>query len=235
MNRGRTRIGAALAASIAMSLAARGAAAETPTRNIERAGAFTPFLAEAAARFGLPVSWIAAVLRAESAGDPHAVSRAGALGLMQLMPATWSALRGRLGLGADPFDPRDNILAGAAYLRELYDRYGPDGFLAAYNAGPARYEALLRGERPLPLETRAYLAALAPRLGDAPAQIATADPIAWRRAPVFAGSNASVSQVRGSAPRAAAVAPSSTDPRPDSRRRGDLFVRLSAASMEPAR
>ncbi|WP_164125555.1 transglycosylase SLT domain-containing protein, partial [Stenotrophomonas maltophilia] len=87
---------------------------------------------EAAARFGLPAPWIAAVLRAESAGDPRAVSSAGAMGLMQLMPATWSTLHIRLGLGDDPFDPRDNILAGAAYLRDLYVRYGRTGFLAAY-------------------------------------------------------------------------------------------------------
>ena len=46
------------------------------------------------------------------------------MGLMQIMPKTWAELRARYGLGADPFDPRDNILAGAAYIRELHDRYG---------------------------------------------------------------------------------------------------------------
>ncbi len=81
---------------------------------------------------------------------------------MQLMPETWADLRLRYGLGSDPFDPRDNILAGAAYLRELHDRFGDSGFLAAYNAGPARYEAFLATGRPLPDETRAYLGALAP-------------------------------------------------------------------------
>ena len=71
------------------------------------------------------------------------------------------------GLGADPFDPHDNILAGAAYLRELHDRYGSPGFLAAYNAGPARYEDHLATGQPLPAETRAYVALLAPLIGTA--------------------------------------------------------------------
>jgi hypothetical protein len=77
------------------------------------------------------------------------------------MPATWAELRVRHRLGGNPYDPRDNILAGAAYLREMHDRYGSPGFLAAYNAGPGRYEEYLAG-RPLPAETRAYVAALAP-------------------------------------------------------------------------
>jgi soluble lytic murein transglycosylase-like protein len=76
------------------------------------------------------------------------------MGLMQIMPETWATLRLRYGLGADPFDPHDNILAGAAYLRELHDRYGSPGFLAAYNAGPARYEDHLATGQPLPAETR---------------------------------------------------------------------------------
>lgn len=123
-----------------------------------------PFVQEAADRYGLPQAWIWAVMRAESAFHPQAVSRAGAIGLMQVMPQTYAELRQRHGLGADPFSPRDNILAGAAYLRELHDRYGAPGFLAAYNAGPGRYEAYLAG-RPLPAETRAYVAALTPLIG----------------------------------------------------------------------
>ena len=70
------------------------------------------------------------------------------MGLMQIMPDTWTELRTRHRLGRDPYDPRDNILAGAAYLREMHDRYGSPGFLAAYNAGPGRYEDYLAG-RPL--------------------------------------------------------------------------------------
>lgn len=115
---------------------------------------------KAATRFGLSADLIAAVIAAESAGDPKAVSSAGAMGLMQLMPGTWGELRARLDLGQDPFDPHDNITAGAAYLRQLLDRYGAPGFLAAYNAGPRRYEQSLAG-RPLPAETRAYVQRLA--------------------------------------------------------------------------
>ena len=87
------------------------------------------------------------------------------MGLMQIMPKTWTELRVRYGLGSDPYDPRDNILAGAAYIRELHDRYGAPGFLAAYNAGPRRYENHLATGRPLPDETQAYLATLAPTIG----------------------------------------------------------------------
>lgn len=57
---------------------------------------------------------------------------------MQFMPAAWREPRARYGLGADPCDPRDNILAGATYLPEMHYRFGSPGFLAAYNAGPYR-------------------------------------------------------------------------------------------------
>ncbi|HSF13244.1 MAG TPA: lytic transglycosylase domain-containing protein, partial [Erythrobacter sp.] len=119
---------------------------------------------EASQRFGVPTRWIWAVIRAESAGRVRAVSRAGAMGLMQLMPGTWARQRARYGLGDDPFEPRDNILAGTSYLREMYDRYGAPGFLAAYNAGPGRYEAWRAGRRGLPRETQLYVARLAPQL-----------------------------------------------------------------------
>jgi hypothetical protein len=113
---------------------------------------------EASLRFGIPTGWIEAVIAAESAGDRRAVSVKGAMGLMQLMPGTWRDLRADLGLGVDPFNPRDNILAGTAYLRRLLDRFGPRGFLAAYNAGPARYQDFMAGTRRLPSETVAYVA-----------------------------------------------------------------------------
>lgn len=151
---------------------------------------YAVFIDEAAQRFELPAGWIRAVLQAESGGDPRAVSPAGAMGLMQIMPATWEELCIHHGLGADPFDPRDNILAGAAYLRQLHDRYGSiSAMLAAYNAGPARYEASLAGE-PLPPETRIYIAALAPIIDKESAAGATRSvpPTAqsWRAAPLFA-------------------------------------------------
>ncbi|WP_025861652.1 lytic transglycosylase domain-containing protein [Acetobacter papayae] len=112
---------------------------------------------QAAERNAIPPAWVRAVLHAESAGDPHAVSGAGAMGLMQLMPGTWKDVRRALNLGGDPFDPHDNIAAGAAYLRWLHDRYGDAGFLAAYNAGPGRYDDHLATGRPLPSETASYV------------------------------------------------------------------------------
>lgn len=121
-----------------------------------------PHIAEASRKYDVPEIWIRAVMRAESAGctskEGHPIrSSAGAMGLMQLMPATWAELRQRYGFGEDPDDPRNNVLAGTAYLRELADRFGAPGAFAAYNAGPARYEQYLLG-RPLPPETRRYLA-----------------------------------------------------------------------------
>ena len=149
---------------------------------------YADHIAEAAQRFELPAAWIRAVLRAESNGDPRVVSPKGAIGLMQIMPQTWAGLRLRHRLGADPYDPHDNIIAGAAYIRELYDRYGSPGWIAAYNAGPGRYEDSLRG-RPLPAETRAYVVNVAPSLGGGDAQarvlVAAADPLAWTQAPLF--------------------------------------------------
>ncbi|WP_042062988.1 lytic transglycosylase domain-containing protein, partial [Acidomonas methanolica] len=82
-----------------------------------RAQDFDDLVRQAAERNAIPATWVRAVLQAESAGDPHAVSGAGAMGLMQLMPGTWKEVRHTLNLGADPFNPHDNIAAGAAYLR----------------------------------------------------------------------------------------------------------------------
>jgi hypothetical protein len=147
------------------------------------------FVAEASQRFGIPASWIRAVMRAESLGDVRALSPKGAMGLMQIMPATWAGLRLRYGLGANPYDAHDNIIAGAAYLRELHDRYGAPGFLAAYNAGPARYEDHLATGRPLPAETRAYVALLAPLIGGGSVDDAIVVAVvarSWTQAPLFA-------------------------------------------------
>ena len=147
-------------------------------------------IAEAARRFGIPQPWIRAVMEVESAGNPRAVSTAGAMGLMQIMPGTWAELRVAYRLGNDPFDPRDNILAGTAYLRQMYDRFGSPGFLAAYNAGPARYQNHLDTGRALPLETRNYLAILAPLIADeTDVARAVSRPHRtqdWRDAPLFA-------------------------------------------------
>jgi hypothetical protein len=113
----------------------------------------------------VPEQWIREVMRQESGGQEQAVSSAGAMGLMQIMPDTFDGLRQRYGLGNDPYEPRDNIMAGTAYIREMYDRYGAPGFLAAYNAGPSRLDSYLVGGDSLPDETVNYVAAIAPRLG----------------------------------------------------------------------
>ena len=150
---------------------------------------YAGLIAEAAQRFGIPAAWIRAIMRVESRGDRRAISPKGAIGLMQLMPDTWAALRARYGLGRDPFDAHDNILAGAAFLREMHDRYGSPGFLAAYNAGPGRYEDYRDRHRPLPPETVAYVAALIPFVGDGaidgPVLVAASDPSSWTQAPLF--------------------------------------------------
>ncbi len=143
-----------------------------------------PYVAEASARFGVPQGWIWRVMAAESGGrtllgGKPIRSPKGAIGLMQLMPATWRAMREACGLGGDPDEPRDNILAGTAYLRRLYDRYGYPGLFAAYNAGPGRYEDYLAG-RPLPAETRRYADEIAGRT-DRP--LAAGSPAAARAAP----------------------------------------------------
>jgi len=107
---------------------------------------------------------------------------------MQIMPGTWRQLRARYALGNDIYDPHDNIVAGAGYLRELYDRYGSPGFLAAYNAGPARYESYVARGVALPGETIAYVRRLAPvAAGDARRVTAAvaADPTAWTRSALF--------------------------------------------------
>jgi D-alanyl-D-alanine carboxypeptidase len=134
-----------------------------------------PYINEAAARYGIPAQWIRAVMQQESGGEEQAVSPVGAMGLMQLMPETYQMLEASEGLGTDPFAPRDNIMAGAAYIKQMYDRYGAPGFLAAYNAGPEDLDAYLAGTQPLPTETVNYLADVTPNLGT---QIAFSGPLA---------------------------------------------------------
>lgn len=118
-------------------------------------------IALASRRFGIPKDWVSHVMEAESGGRASVmgapiVSAAGAMGLMQLMPETWLEMRDAYRLGPDPFDPSDNILAGTAYLRAMYDRFGYPGLFAAYNAGPGRYSRFLTGES-LPPETVRYV------------------------------------------------------------------------------
>ena len=224
--------GLVLAGSAASTAYAQQAQVERPSRS----DPYGTYIAEAAQRFGIPEAWIRAVMRVESAGDVRAISSAGAMGLMQIMPATWAELRVRHRLGGNPYDPRDNILAGAAYLREMHDRYGSPGFLAAYNAGPGRYEEYLAG-RPLPAETRAEVATLASIVGGGeltgPVTVAAADPLAWTRAPLFvvqsAGSGPAVPlQSEGESDATTTAAPE-RDQGPVASRPDGLFVARSVS------
>lgn len=176
----------ALAALPAVPAAAREQPVAAPA-----AHPYAPHVSEASQRFAIPEAWIWRVMHVESRGRSRAVSHAGAMGLMQIMPATWAMLTARYGLGSDPFDTRANIHAGAAYLRMMWDRYGNVSLmLAAYNAGPGRADAYAAGRRPLPAETVAYVAAIAPAIGAsgvaslAPAPTLTAP--SWRSASLFA-------------------------------------------------
>ena len=130
-----------------------------------------PYINEASLRFDVPQRWIREVMRVESGGKLFQngqliTSWVGAMGLMQVMPETYDELRNRYGLSDDAYDPHNNVLAGTAYMREMYDIYGMPGFLAAYNAGPKRLDDYLSNTRPLPDETRRYVAAIAPYIMD---------------------------------------------------------------------
>lgn len=177
-------------------------------------------IARASSRFAIPGALIRAVIAAESNFAVFAVSPKGAMGLMQLMPGTWAELRLRYALGGDPFDPCDNIIAGTAYLRELLDRYGDPGFLAAYNAGPGRYEAYLRGARPLPVETVTYVARLSSATLGAPSATLPrgSDADDWRAGALFPG-----------------TANSSADPAPNAARevRGPPAIKADAPVSGP--
>ena len=116
-------------------------------------------ITEASQRFHVPKAWIRAVMAHESGGrtmlgeDRPIVSRAGAVGLMQVLPGTYEEMAEQHKLGDNPFNAHDNILAGTAYLRWLHQRYGFPKMFAAYNAGPGR---VAQGGK-LPAETRAYV------------------------------------------------------------------------------
>lgn len=152
-------------------------------------------IAAAAIRFDVPPAWIRAVILVESNGVADARSPKGAIGLMQLMPSTWEELRAEHGLGDDPYAIGDNVMAGTAYLRQLHDRFGVKGFLAAYNAGPGRYQEYLLQERPLPAETVDYVERVMELIGQAcPLAPLHRDGLQpqWRQAPLFAGTAGSI-------------------------------------------
>ena len=199
------------------------------TANAEPAAPFAPnasqphgkrlarYISEASRRFDIPKAWIRAVISAESAGDAGAVSPAGAVGLMQIMPHTWAELRTQLGLGSDPFSLQDNIMAGTAYLRAMYDRFGINGFLAAYNAGPARYDEHVTTGQPLPAATQRYVAMLMPMIEAARTggpNIAMPLRVSWTQAPLFVAVFEDI--------------PSAGKPAADARNLSAAFARLSA-------
>jgi len=161
------------------------AQSRSPVETLDR---LEKFIEEASIRFAVPPRCVRAVIQVERARDEHAISPRGAMGLMQLMPATWVELSARYDLGLDPFDPRDNILAGTAYLKEMHDRFGSGGFLAAYHAGPARYEQHLATDKPLPSETIAYVAAVTSLLAEEQREHTASRSrraLPWRESPLF--------------------------------------------------
>jgi hypothetical protein len=149
-----------------------------------------PYIREASAKYDIPDVWIRSLMRQESGGQLYVAgglvtSPVGAMGLMQVMPQTYDGLRQRYALGDDPYDPHDNIMAGVAYMREMYEIYGTPGFLAAYNAGPARLDDYLNNVRPLPNETRHYVANIAPNIqGIYPNNRSAADEMALNEVPI---------------------------------------------------
>lgn len=160
---GAASMKAPMKASVAQSPFAK-EAAMSPQQLIER---WKPFIDQASKRVGLPAIWIEAIMIEESGGrtmlaeNTPITSSVGAMGLMQLMPETWREMRQIYNLGNDPYDPHDNIMAGAAYLRALYWEYGYPGLFAAYNDGPQMIEAHRKLNQMLPAETSKYIVDIA--------------------------------------------------------------------------
>ncbi|MCX7808505.1 MAG: lytic transglycosylase domain-containing protein, partial [Deltaproteobacteria bacterium] len=130
----------------------RGGSSVSPIERNRRRAQYEPIIREAANFYHLPPALLHAVIEVESGYHPEAVSPAGAMGLMQLMPSTAE----RMGV-LDPFDPRQNIFGGARYLRVLANTFNGDLVLtlAAYHAGEA---AVVRfgGVPPFP-DTQRYV------------------------------------------------------------------------------
>jgi len=221
------RLGGLLAVLAWLSPASPAAQARPPELRCASGLSIDRAIARASGRFALPEALLRAVIAVESNFSATALSSQGAMGLMQIMPATWADLRLRYALGADPYDPCDNVQAGAAYLREMLDRYGDPGFLAAYNAGPGRYEAHLRGSRALPAETIAYVARVSARLGGSVALPAAPSPdrAAWRGGNLFVrGTDFAAGTEPGTADKLPSGASADDAERPSEQAFGALFV-----------
>ncbi len=182
--------GIAAAASLASLASVPARAAGTDSTAASSSAACAPHAAEAAARSALPVNVILRVMHVESRGRANAISPKGAMGCMQIMPATWRYLTVRHRLGVDPWNPRFNMIGGALYLAELARQFGFPGAYAAYNAGPARYARHVRGTARLPAETVAYMASLSgtalPRFDEVKREDGrTSAPPRWQEATLF--------------------------------------------------
>jgi hypothetical protein len=179
-----------------------------------------PYIGAASQRFDVPTSWIRNVMRVESGGHEYmgghlTVSAAGAMGLMQLEPETYREMAAQYGLGPDPFNPYNNIMAGTAYIHEMYSIFGSPGFLAAYNAGPGRLQEYVNDHVPLPQETQAYLAMIAPHItGDYPGGNSADEELAMNTSPVTGVGVSSSALPSAPAPVSPAPVPSMVPPAP---------------------
>lgn len=120
---------------------------------------YLAFLDQKADQYRIPREYARAVMQQESGGNPNAISPAGAIGLMQLMPGTAREL------GVDPRDPYQNMEGGLRYLAQNAEKYGLTGALAAYNGGPGRWEKAGGDISLMPAETQNYVKSIQGRLG----------------------------------------------------------------------
>ena len=191
-----------------------------------------PYIVEASAKYDIPERWVREVMRQESGGRMYEhgqliTSGPGAMGLMQVMPGTYDELRARYALDDDPYEPHDNIMAGTAYLREMYDAYGSPGFLAAYNAGPGKLDDYLNRGKALPAETRQYVAKIGSRMGDdQPQRLSTASQFAMNDLPINIPAGPRYPRSRGSSAPVALA---------ENRRAPNGRERVQYASLPPPR
>jgi len=150
-------------------------------------GRWEPLVAEASKRIHVPVEWIRAIIRMESGGrtmmaeNLPITSDMGAMGIMQVLPQTYADMQQQYGLGTDPYDPHDNVIAGTAYLKWLYGKYGNPGMFAAYNDGPGNLDAFLTQRRDLPDETHNYVNGISKMLGQPATQFARITTVQFTR------------------------------------------------------